>query len=57
VSAELPLTFLGDNNLQALDEEINYIKDALAAGELSWWEPYAEIHARNIDSIKNLRRR
>jgi cyclase len=34
-----------------------YIKDALAAGELSWWEPYAEIHARNIDSIKNLRRR
>jgi cyclase len=34
-----------------------YIKDALAAGELTWWEPYSEIHARNIDSIKNLRRR
>ena len=34
-----------------------YIKDALAAGELTWWEPYAEIHARNVDSIKNLKRR
>lgn len=34
-----------------------YIKDALAAGELTWWEPYSEIHARNIDSIKNLTRR
>ena len=31
-----------------------YIKDALAAGELTWWEPYAEIHARNIKAIKNL---
>jgi len=34
-----------------------YIKDALAAGELTWWEPYAEIHARNIESIRNLKRR
>jgi len=31
-----------------------YLKDALAAGELSWWEPYSEIHARNIESVKNL---
>jgi len=32
-----------------------YIDDALAAGELTWWEPYSEIHARNIDRIKNLK--
>lgn len=31
-----------------------YIDDALAAGELTWWEPYSEIHARNIDTIKNI---
>jgi cyclase len=31
-----------------------YIGDALAAGELTWWEPYSEIHARNIDTIRNL---
>jgi hypothetical protein len=31
----------------------NYIDDALAAGELTWWEPYSEIHARNIETIKN----
>ncbi|MEJ2166700.1 MAG: hypothetical protein P8X90_14325, partial [Desulfobacterales bacterium] len=31
-----------------------YLKDALAAGELTWWEPYAEIHARNIEAIRNL---
>jgi hypothetical protein len=43
--------------MPVLDEEINYIKDALAARELTWWEPYSEIHARNIDSIKNLRRK
>ena len=30
-----------------------YIEDALGAGELTWWEPYSEIHARNIDTIKN----
>jgi cyclase len=29
-----------------------YIKDALTAGELNWWEPYSEIHARNIERIK-----
>jgi cyclase len=34
-----------------------YMKDAFAARELTWWEPYSEIHARNIDSIKNLRRK
>lgn len=34
-----------------------YVKDALAAGELTWWEPYAEIHARNIESIRSLNRR
>jgi glyoxylase-like metal-dependent hydrolase (beta-lactamase superfamily II) len=28
-----------------------YIDDALTAGELTWWEPYSEIHARNIDAI------
>jgi hypothetical protein len=43
--------------MPVLDEEINYIKDALAARELKWWEPYSKIHARNIDSIKNLKRR
>ena len=32
-----------------------YIDDALAAGELVWWEPYSEIHARNIDTIRSLR--
>ena len=31
-----------------------YIEDALGAGELTWWEPYAEIHARNIDTIKRI---
>ncbi len=31
-----------------------YIEDALGAGELTWWEPYAEIHARNMDTIKNI---
>ena len=31
-----------------------YIDDALAAGELTWWEPYSEIHARNIETIKDL---
>ena len=29
-----------------------YIEDALGAGELTWWEPYAEIHARNLETIK-----
>ena len=29
-----------------------YIDDAFTAGELTWWEPYSEIHARNIDAIK-----
>jgi hypothetical protein len=31
-----------------------YIDDALAAGELTWWDPYSEIHARNIDTIKKI---
>ena len=31
-----------------------YIDDALGAGELSWWEPYSEVHARNIETIKDL---
>jgi glyoxylase-like metal-dependent hydrolase (beta-lactamase superfamily II) len=31
-----------------------YIDDALAAGELNWWEPYSEIHARNIDTVKKI---
>jgi glyoxylase-like metal-dependent hydrolase (beta-lactamase superfamily II) len=30
-----------------------YIDDALATGELSWWEPYSQIHARNIERIIN----
>ncbi len=30
----------------------DYIGDALAAGELTWWEPYSEIHNRNRDAIK-----
>jgi len=50
-----PETFFpGDNIVEALDEKYNYIDDALAAGELRWWEPYAEIHARNIDTIKKI---
>jgi len=32
---------------------LDYIDDALSAGELFWWEPYSEIHIRNIDSIRN----
>jgi len=32
----------------------DYISDAVSAGELTWWEPYAEVHARNIDTIKNI---
>jgi cyclase len=32
----------------------DYIADAISAGELTWWEPYAEVHARNIDTIKNM---
>jgi glyoxylase-like metal-dependent hydrolase (beta-lactamase superfamily II) len=32
----------------------DYIADAISAGELTWWEPYAAVHARNIDTIKNL---
>lgn len=31
-----------------------YIGDALAAGELTWWEPYSEVHARNIETIQNI---
>ncbi len=30
-----------------------YIDDALAAGELSWWESYSQIHTRNIERIIN----
>jgi len=30
----------------------DYINDALAAGELTWWEPYSEIHVKNRDTIK-----
>ncbi len=30
-----------------------HIEDALAAGELTWWEPYAEVHAKNINTIRN----
>jgi len=33
----------------------DYMEDALVAGELTWWEPYAEIHARNVDTIKKMR--
>lgn len=40
-----------DFNLKAAKE---YINDALAAGELTWWEPYAEIHAENRTIIKKL---
>ena len=31
-----------------------YIDDALVAGEVTWWEPYAEIHAQNIDTITKI---
>jgi cyclase len=31
-----------------------YADDAISAGELTWWEPYAEIHARNIETVKNI---
>ena len=31
----------------------DYIEDALAAGDITWWEPYAEVHAKNIDTIRN----
>ena len=31
----------------------DYIDAALAAGQLTWWEPYAEVHAKNIDTIRN----
>ena len=30
-----------------------YNDDALSEGELSWWEPYSEIHMRNIETIRN----
>lgn len=30
----------------------DYITDALKAGHLAWWEPYAAVHKRNIESIR-----
>jgi len=30
----------------------DYIADALKAGHLAWWDPYAAVHKRNIESIR-----
>jgi glyoxylase-like metal-dependent hydrolase (beta-lactamase superfamily II) len=32
----------------------DYIGEALKAGELRWWEPYAKVHELNKDAIKKL---
>ena len=40
------------NNMDAQE----FIRDALDAGELHWWEPYAELHASNREVIAKLDR-
>ena len=30
----------------------DYIGDALSAGQQKWWDPYAGVHAKNIDTIR-----
>lgn len=42
-----------DNSDFGIKTARDYIDDALGARELTWWEPYAEIHERNIKTINN----